>query len=91
MFKYTQYGLKSANSTNCGCNGTNGTNGNGTKGTNSNALPLSKTSGLSTSTNNSRISCRMKYSQTINAYGTVAASTSYPLKTCSIGGPTFSY
>lgn len=56
------------------------------------ALPLSKTSsGLNTSTNTTAISCRMKYAQKVNAYGTVQSSTSYPRKTCALGGPTFSY
>lgn len=56
------------------------------------ALPLSKTNpGLNTSTNNTAMSCRMKYAQQVNTYGTVQSSTSYPQKTCSIGGPTFRY
>lgn len=56
-----------------------------------NALPLSKTNNLNTSTNNTRISCRMRYSQKINIYGTTKPSTSGAKKTCAIGGPTFSY
>ena len=55
------------------------------------ALPLSKTSNLNTSTNNSSISCRMRYSQIAQTFGTTSSSTSYPKKTCSLGGPTFSY
>ena len=68
----------------------NGTYNQISKGCNA-ALPLSKTTNLNTSTNNTRVSCRMKYSQTINTYGTVKAATSAPKKTCSLGGPTFSY
>ena len=54
-------------------------------------LPLSKTNNLNTSTNDTRISCRMKYSQNINVYGITKPSISAPKKTCSLGGPTFSY
>jgi hypothetical protein len=54
-------------------------------------LPLSKTNNINTSTNNSAISCRMRYSQIANTFGTSMSSSSYPKKTCSIGGPTFSY
>lgn len=55
------------------------------------ALPLSKTKNINTSTNNSAISCRMRYSQIAQTFGTTVSSTSYAKKTCSIGGPTFSY
>jgi hypothetical protein len=55
------------------------------------ALPLSKTSKLNTATNNTSISCRMRYAQFATSNGTTLASTSYPKKTCSLGGPTFSY
>jgi len=63
------------------------------------ALPLTKSTGgnggstnsLNTSTNNTQMSCRMRYSQQVQTYGTTQASTSYPKKTCRIGGPTFSY
>ena len=68
----------------------NGTYNQMSKGCN-NALPLSKTNNLDTYTNNSRISCRMKYSQNINTYGTMKPSTSAAKKTCSLGGHTFSY
>ena len=55
-------------------------------------LPLSKTkSGINTSTNTTAISCRMKYAQVVNSYGPVQSTTSYAKKTCSLGGPTFSY
>jgi hypothetical protein len=54
-------------------------------------LPLSKTNKLNTSTNDTRISTRMRYSQKINTYGIMKPSTSAAKKTCSIGGPTFSY
>jgi hypothetical protein len=57
-----------------------------------NAIPLSKKkSGLNTSTNNTAMSCRMAYAARIKTYGTTNPSGSYPKKTCSIGGPTFSY
>jgi hypothetical protein len=63
------------------------------------ALPLTKTTSskgsssksLNTSTNNTQISCRMRYSQQVQTYGTTKSSTSYAKKTCRIGGPTFSY
>lgn len=56
------------------------------------SLPLSKTnSGLNTSTNNTATSCRMAYAARIKTYGITNPSGSYPKKTCSIGGPTFSY
>jgi hypothetical protein len=69
------------------------------------SLPLSKTlssstgsssigsssNSLNTSTNDTQISCRMRYSQEVQTYGTTKSSTSYPKKTCRIGGPTFSY
>ena len=55
------------------------------------ALPLSKINKLNTSTNDTSLSKAMKYSQFVNSYGTVKSSTSYPKKTCRIGGPTFSY
>lgn len=55
------------------------------------ALPLSKINGLSTSTNNSSLSCRMRYAETVRINGTTMSSTSSPQKTCRIGGPTFSY
>jgi hypothetical protein len=55
------------------------------------AIPLSKTNNINTATNNSAISCRMRYSQIANTFGTTMSSTSYAKKTCSIGGPTFSY
>lgn len=55
------------------------------------ALPLSKTSNLNTATNQTSISCRMRYAQLATTYGTTQSTTSYPKKTCSIGGPTFSY
>lgn len=45
----------------------------------------------SSNTNSSFRSCRMKYAQTMRSFGTTKGSTSYPRKTCSIGGPTFSY
>lgn len=45
----------------------------------------------SSNTNSSFRSCRMKYAQTMRSFGTTEGSTSYPRKTCSIGGPTFSY
>lgn len=41
--------------------------------------------------NSSAQSCRMKYAQQVKTYGTTESSTSFPKKTCSIGGPTFSY
>jgi len=57
-----------------------------------NALPLSKTSSnLNTSTNTTAISCRMAYSQRVTTYGITKPTGSFPKKTCSIGGPTFSY
>ena len=57
-----------------------------------NVLPLSKTkSGLNSSTNNTAMSCRMAYAARIKTYGATNLSGSYPKKTCSIGGPTFSY
>ena len=57
-----------------------------------NAIPLSKTkSGLNTSTNTTAMSCRMAYAARIKTYGITNPSGSYPKKTCSIGGPTFSY
>jgi len=46
---------------------------------------------LNTSTNQTQISCRMRYSQQVQTYGTTQSSTSYAKKTCRIGGPTFSY
>ena len=55
------------------------------------ALPLSKTNKLNTSTNNSSLSCRMRYSQVVQSFGTTASSASSVKKTCSLGGPTFSY
>ena len=60
------------------------------------ALPLSKTTGsssnsLNTSTNDTQISCRMRFSQQVQTYGTTKQATSYSKKTCRIGGPTFSY
>lgn len=55
-------------------------------------IPLSKTkTGLNSSTNTTAISCRMKYSQNINTYGITKPSISAAKKTCSLGGPTFSY
>jgi len=45
----------------------------------------------SSNTNSAFRSCRMKYAQTMRSYGTTEGSTSYPKKTCAIGGPTFSY
>ena len=56
-----------------------------------NALPLSKTSKLNTSTNNTGITRRMKYSERVRVYGTTKPSTSSAIKTCTIGGATFSY
>ena len=55
------------------------------------ALPLSKINGLNTSTNNSAMSCRMRYAETVRINGTTMSSSSSPQKTCRIGGPTFSY
>lgn len=55
------------------------------------ALPLSKINKMNTSTNNSSITCRMRYSQIAQTFGTTVASTSSIKKTCSLGGPTFSY
>lgn len=64
------------------------------------SLPLTKTlssttgtssNSLNTSTNDTQISCRMRYSQQVQSYGTTQSSTSYAKKTCRIGGPTFSY
>jgi hypothetical protein len=63
------------------------------------ALPLSKnnsnstnsTNSLNSSTVNYSVSCRMRYSRDIATYGTVKASTGSIKKTCSLGGPTFSY
>ena len=60
------------------------------------ALPLTKTTSsssnsLNTSTNQTQISCRMRYSQQVQTYGTIKDATSYAKKTCRIGGPTFSY
>lgn len=65
------------------------------------ALPLTKsisnggyggsTNSLNTSTNQTQLSSRMRYSQQVQTYGTTQASTSYAKKTCRIGGPTFSY
>jgi len=47
------------------------------------AIPLSKkTKG---------ISCKMRYAEVIKTFGTTQTSTSYVKKTCSLGGPTFSY
>ena len=59
----------------------------------SKALPLTKSNstGLNTATNQTQISCRMRYSQLVQGYGTTKDSTSYVKKTCSLGGPTFSY
>ena len=51
----------------------------------------SSSNSLNTSTNDTQISCRMRYSQQVQTYGTTKSSTSYPKKTCRIGGPTFSY
>jgi len=80
MFRYKQYGLQSYNLNNLYCNTPC-----------PKPLPLSKTSNLTTSMNDSSGSCRMKYAQFIKTFGTTESSTSYPRKTCSIGGPTFSY
>ncbi len=60
------------------------------------SLPLTKTesgasTSLNTSTNQTQISCRMRYSQQVQSYGTTQSATSYAKKTCSIAGPTFSY
>jgi hypothetical protein len=55
------------------------------------ALPLSKINKINTSTNDSSLSCRMRYSQVARSNGTTMASTSSNKKTCSLGGPTFSY
>lgn len=54
-------------------------------------LPLSKINKLNTSTNDSSMSCRMRYSQVARTFGTTTSSTSSVKKTCSLGGPTFSY
>ena len=51
----------------------------------------SSSNSLNTSTNQTQISCRMRYSQQVQTYETTKSSTSYPKKTCRIGGPTFSY
>ena len=59
------------------------TSGSSTSGSTSNSL--------NTSTNQTQISCRMRYSQQVQTYGTTQYSTSYTKKTCRIGGPTFSY
>ena len=82
MFKYNQYGMKSYNLNTLNCN---------SKCRDANVIPLSKTSNLVTSTNDTSASCRMKYAQTIRTYGTTESSTSYARKTCSIAGPTFTY
>jgi len=67
-------------------------NQSGCNGKGSAAMPLSKTSkGLNTSTNTTAITSRMRYSQRVAAYGTTQSSTSFAKKTCSLGGPTFSY
>jgi len=55
------------------------------------ALPLSKINNLNTSTNNTSISCRMRYAETIRLNSATINSTSALRKTCGIGGPTFSY
>ena len=79
MFSYRQTGLQSKNQTNCFCMKTPA------------ALPLSKTTKLNTSTNDTTQTCRMRYAQQVATFGPTASSTSYPRKTCSVGGPTFSY
>ena len=67
-------------------------NRSGCNGAGTAVMPLSKTkSGLNTSTNTTAMSCRMKYSQRVSSYGSTQSSTSYAKKTCSLGGPTFSY
>lgn len=86
MFRYKQYGLQSSNLNTLNCNTNQPSNSQC-----ANVVPLSKTSNLVTSTNNTSASCRMKYAQTIRTFGTTESSTSYARKTCSIGGPTFSY
>jgi len=57
------------------------------------AIPLSKssTTNLNTSTNTTQISSKMRCAQLVQTYGTTQPSTSYVKKTCSLGGPTFSY
>ena len=55
------------------------------------ALPLSKINKLSTSTNNTSVSCRMRYAETIRLNSATMNSTSALRKVCGIGGPTFSY
>lgn len=56
------------------------------------AVPLSKINrGQNTSTNTTAISNAMRYSQIVNIHGSMKSSTSYAKKTCSLGGPTFSY
>ena len=93
MFRYKQYGLQSSNINTLGCNAVQCTiqNGSGNGADYVKPLPLSKTTNLTTSTNDTSGSCRMKYAQFVKTFGTTESSTSYAQKTCSIGGPTFSY
>lgn len=95
MFKYRQYGMQSSNINSLSCNTLQCNLQNGYANNYLNnyvkPLPLSKTTNLTTSTNDSSGSCRIKYAQFIKTFGTTESSTSYPRKTCSIGGPTFSY
>ena len=58
------------------------------------ALPLSKTTNsLNTSTNQTQQSARMRCAQIVTSLGTTQPVTvkTAPRKTCSLGGPTFSY
>lgn len=50
------------------------------------ALPLSKINKLNTSTNDSSLSCRMRYSQVARSFGTTTATSSAPTKSCIIKG-----
>jgi hypothetical protein len=79
--------------TKSGTNGTNGTNEtNGSNGsTTTNTSLCASSNSLNTSTNQTSITRRMRYSQQVQIYGMTQSSTSYAKKTCRIGGPTFSY
>lgn len=58
------------------------------------SIPMSKTANnLNTSTNQTQQSARMRCAQIVTSLGTTQPVTvkTAPRKTCSLGGPTFSY
>lgn len=75
MFRYRQYGMKSANINTFNCNVNNIRNNTLNINNNNNnctpfakPLPLSKKNNLNTSTNDSSRSCKMRYAEQVRLY-----------------------